>query len=45
MAPMIRKTFSLEEAQNILDHSSVEMTRVYAEREREQALEIASQVG
>jgi len=40
---MIRKTFSLEEAQNILDHSSVEMTRVYAERE--QALEIASQVG
>ena len=42
---MIRKTFSLEEAQNMLDHSSVEMTRVYAEREREQALEIASQVG
>ena len=42
---MIRKTFSLEEAQNMLDHSSVEMTRVYAERDREQALEIARQVG
>ena len=42
---MIRKTFSLEEAQNMLDHSSVEMTRVYADRDRDQALEIARQVG
>ncbi len=42
---MIRKMFSLEQAQNMLDHSSVEMTRVYAERDREQAVEIARQVG
>ncbi len=42
---MIRKTFSLEEAQNMLDHSSVEMTRVYAERDREQAMDIANKVG
>ena len=42
---MIRKMFSLEEAQNMLDHSSVEMTRVYADRDREQAVEIARAVG
>ena len=41
---MIRKRFSLEEAQNMLDHSSVEMTRVYADRDREQAVKIARAV-
>ncbi len=29
----------------MLDHSSVKMTEVYAERDREQAMEIAKQVG
>ncbi len=42
---MIRKRFGVEEASNMLDHSSVSMTEVYAERDREQAVEIASQVG
>ncbi len=42
---MIRKRFSLAEAQNMPDDSSVEMTRVYADRDREQAVEIARQVG
>ena len=37
--------FGVEEASNMLDHSSVKMTEVYAERDREQALEIAKQVG
>ncbi len=44
-ATMIRKQFGIEEASNMLDHSSVKMTEVYAERDREQALEIARQVG
>ena len=44
-ATMIRKRFGIEEASNMLDHSSVKMTEVYAERDREQALEIARQVG
>ena len=42
---MIRERFGVEEASNMLDHSSVEMTRVYAERDREQAVEIAKRVG
>ena len=44
-ATMIRKRYGVEEASNMLDHSPVTMTEVYAEREREQALEIARQVG
>ncbi len=44
-ATMIRKCFGIEEASNMLDHSSVKMTEVYAERDREQALEIARAVG
>ncbi len=44
-ATMIRKRFGVEEASNMLDHSSVKMTEVYAERDQEQALEIARQVG
>ena len=44
-ATMIRKRFGIEEASNMLDHSSVKMTEVYAERDREQALEIARAVG
>ncbi|MCH8151388.1 MAG: site-specific integrase [Planctomycetes bacterium] len=44
-ATMIRKRFGVEEASNMLDHSSVKMTEVYAERDREQALEIAQLVG
>ena len=42
---MIRKRFGIEEASNMLDHSSVKMTEVYAERDRERALEIARAVG
>ena len=42
---MIRERFGAEEASNMLDHSSVEMTEVYAERNREQAMEIATRVG
>ena len=44
-ATMIRKQFGIEEASNMLDHSSVKMTEVYAERDREQAVEIARSVG
>ncbi len=44
-ATMIRKRFGIEEASNMLDHSSVKMTEIYAERDREQALEIARAVG
>jgi len=44
-ATMIRKRFGVEEASDMLDHSSVKMTEVYAERDQEQALEIARQVG
>ncbi len=44
-ATMIRKRFGIAEASNMLDHSSVKMTEVYAERDREQALEIARAVG
>ena len=32
---MIRKRFGVEEASNMLDHASVEMTEVYVERDRE----------
>ena len=39
------KRFGIEEASTMLDHSSVKMTEVDAERDREQALEIARQVG
>ena len=42
---MIRKRFGVEEASNMRDHSSVKMTEVYAQRNREQAVEIAKQVG
>jgi hypothetical protein len=42
---MIRKRFGIEEASNMLDHSSVKMTEVYAERNRDQAIEIANRVG
>ena len=42
---VIRKRFGVEEASNMLDHSSVKMTEVYAERDRQQAVEIARQVG
>jgi len=42
---MIRKRFGVEEASNMLDHSSMKMTEVYAERDRQQAVEIARQVG
>ena len=41
---MIRKEFGVEEASNMLDHSSVKMTEVYAQRNRDQAIEIAMQV-
>ena len=44
-ATMIRQRVGVEEAQNMLDHFSANMTLVYAERDREQAVEIASQVG
>jgi len=44
-ATMIRKRFGIEEASNMLNHSSVKMTVVYAQRDREQAVEIARQVG
>ena len=44
-ATMIRKRFGIEEASNMLDHSSVKTTEVYAERDREQALEIARAFG
>ncbi len=44
-ATMIRKRFGVEEASNMLDHSSVKMTEVYAQRNRAQAVEIAKQVG
>ena len=44
-ATMIRKQFGIEEASNMLDHSSVSMTEVYAERNRDQAIEIAQRVG
>ena len=44
-ATMIRKRFGIEEASNMLDHSSVKMTEVYAERDREQAMDIANKVG
>ena len=44
-ATMIRKRFGIEEASNMLDHSSVSMTEVYAERNREQAMDIANKVG
>ena len=42
---MIRKRFGIEEASNMLDHSSVKMTEVYAERDPEQAVEIARAIG
>ncbi len=32
-------------AVHMLDHSSVKMTEVYAERDREQAMDIANKVG
>ena len=41
----ISDRFGIEEASNMLDDSSVKMTEVYAERDREQALEIANRVG
>ncbi len=44
-ATMIRKRFGVEEVSNMLDHSSVKMTEVCAERDREQAIEIARAVG
>ncbi len=44
-ATTIRELSGIEEASNLLDHSSVKMTEVYAERDREQALEIARAVG
>ena len=44
-ATMIRRRFGVEEALTMLDHSSVKMTEVYAERDREQAMEIARAVG
>ncbi len=42
---MIRKRFGVEEASNMIDHSSVKMTEVYAERDRERAIENARAVG
>ena len=44
-ATRISDRFGIEEASNMLDDSSVKMTEVYAERDREQALEIANRVG
>ena len=42
---MIRERFGVEEASNMLDRASVSMTEVYADRDREQAMQIARQVG
>ena len=42
---MIRERFGVEEASNMLDHSSVKMTEVYAERDREQAIEMMEFTG
>lgn len=44
-ATMIRQRFGVEQAQNMLDHSSVGVTLIYAERNRERAIEIALAVG
>lgn len=42
---MIRQQFGIEQAQNMLDHSSIDVTLIYAERNREQAIKIATRVG
>ena len=39
------RDFGVEQAQNMLDHSSVDLALIYAERNREQAIEIARRVG
>ncbi len=41
----IRKRFGLEAAQVILGHADAGVTQVYAERDREKAIEVARQVG
>ncbi|MCC9644982.1 site-specific integrase [Rhodopirellula sp. JC740] len=41
----IRKRFGLEAAQVILGHAAADVTQVYAERDREKAIEVARQVG
>lgn len=44
-ATMIRRQFGLEDAKTMLDHSSIDVTLIYAERNREKAIEIARKVG
>ncbi|MEO9591440.1 MAG: site-specific integrase, partial [Rhodopirellula bahusiensis] len=41
----IRKRFGLEAAQVILGHAAADVTQIYAERDREKAIEVARQVG
>ncbi|EMI42471.1 tyrosine-type recombinase/integrase [Rhodopirellula sp. SWK7] len=41
----IRKRFGLEAAQVILGHAAADVTQVYAERDRDKAIEVARQVG
>jgi len=42
---IIRKQFGIEAAQVILGHSELSVTRIYAEADREKAIEIAGKVG
>ncbi len=44
-ATLIRKQFGLEAAQVILGHSKLSVTQVYAERDRQKAIDIAKKIG
>ncbi len=44
-ATAIRKKFGIEAAQVILGHSELSVTQIYAEADRERAIEIAREVG
>lgn len=44
-ATEIRSKFGLEAAQNVLGHASADITQVYAERDLQQAINVAREVG
>ncbi|WP_044256593.1 tyrosine-type recombinase/integrase [Rhodopirellula sp. SWK7] len=41
----VRKRFGLEAAQVILGHSKADVTQIYAERDRDKAIEVSRQIG
>ena len=44
-ATLIRKQFGIEASQVILGHSELSVTQIYAEADREKAIEIARKIG